>query len=31
MSYKWQCRVVWIEEEFDHYYNEIIEKAKNHG
>jgi len=27
----WNCRIVWIEEEFDNYYNEILEKVNNRG
>lgn len=27
----WNCRIIWIEEEFDNYYNEILEKVKNNG
>ena len=27
----WDCRIVWIEEEFDNYYNEILEKVNNRG
>ena len=27
----WNCRIIWIEEEFDNYYNEILEEVKNNG